>query len=576
MHLALGAKPHQVGAKWLDSDGQGARLMMRSTLVREGRPSWLAPAGLPKVSEGTMSRKSIHKRGLYLGVLPEMAAAGDGSTLLTLDHDLDVVPDAGRRLTVGELARHVDDLAGRLWAAGVRPGQRIAIYKAANVDVWVLGSAAARIGAVPVMLSPALDSATVAALLLRLDQPHLLSDGHKLHALADVPLTELTRRVITVSGSLPGAASLADLAGSPPVPPVFQDLDEPAMITHTSGTTGLPKLVVHTPRTMRARLRPQLVLLALMRKRETVAIHISFVHSRMFAAMALCLMKGLPVLLLNNSDPDAVAEFFCTNRPGLIEAVPNSFMAWEPLAGDPRKPFASVKYFSSTFDAIHPRTIRRLLESSTRRAPLFFQIYGQSEVGPAVGRPYFRRSIRGMDGRCVGHPLPGSAKIRVVTSDGTRPSENNPGFIEARWDGIAKTYFGEQDRYDANVHDGWWRTGDVGYRSKFGCLHMLDREVDTINGISSNLKIEDLLLNKLDELTELVVIQGPNAEPIPVICTHKDQPLHPDRWHAAAAEFSQLANPVHIPMAELPRTATLKTRRIELSRKIHEQLQKGA
>jgi acyl-coenzyme A synthetase/AMP-(fatty) acid ligase len=307
-----------------------------------------------------------------------------------------------------------------------------------------------------------------------------------------------------------------------------------------------------------------------MRKRETVAIHVSFVHSRMFAAMALCLSKELPVLLMNESDSDEVAKFFVKNRPGLIEALPNSFMAWEELTEDPRKPFASVKYFSSTFDAIHPRTIRQLLESSERRAPLFFQIYGQSEVGPAVGRPYFRRSARRMDGRCVGYPLPGSARVRVVSQNGKRPSEKNPGFIEARWDGIAKTYFGEQERFDANLHANWWRTGDLGYRTRLGCVHMLDREADKIPGVRSNLGIEDLVLSRLGELREFVVVQGSNSEPIPVICTSKDQPLDLDRWRAAVAEFPQLADPIQIPLADLPRTATLKTRRIELSRLLQE------
>jgi acyl-coenzyme A synthetase/AMP-(fatty) acid ligase len=296
----------------------------------------------------------------------------------------------------------------------------------------------------------------------------------------------------------------------------------------------------------------------------------------MFAAMALCLAKAMPVLLVNNGNPDAVAKFFVKNRPGLIEALPNSFMAWEGLTGDPRKPFASVKYFSSTFDAIHPRTVRRLLDSSERRTPQFFQIYGQSEVGPAVGRPYFRRSARRMDGRCVGYPLPGSAKVRVASRDGKRPSEQNPGFIDVRWDGIAKTYFGEQERYDANLHDGWWRTGDVGYRTRFGCLHMLDREVDTIPGVGSNLEIEDLVLDRMEELSELVVVVGPNSEPVPIVCTNKDQPLDLDRWHAAIAEFPQLADPIQIPLAELPRTATLKTRRVELSRFLYEKTQEQA
>ncbi|WP_407561141.1 class I adenylate-forming enzyme family protein [Streptomyces sp. 184] len=496
-----------------------------------------------------------------------------GSTLLTLDHDLDVLPEAGRRITVNELAHYVTDLAGRLAAAGVASGQHLVVYKRPNFDSWILGTAAARLGAIPVMLSPALDAPTVAALMRRLGRPHLLTDTAKLGLLSGEDLDELAQSVITVAEAPKGAVSLADLEGSAPVRPVFTGLDEPAMITHTSGTTGLPKLVVHTARTMRTRLRPQLVMLGIMPRRETAAISIPFVHSRLFAAMALVLMKGMPTILVNNHDPEQVAQFFLKNRPGLIEALPNSFLAWEGLVNDPRRPFASVKYFSSTFDAIHPRTVRRLLDSSRRRSPQFFQIYGQSEVGPAVGRPYYRRHAREMDGRCVGFALPGSARVRVVSQNGRQVSETNPGFIEVRWDGIAKTYHGEQDRYDENVNGGWWRTGDVGYRTKLGCLHMLDREIDTIPGVGSSLEIEDAVLDRLDELVEVAIVQGPAGEPVPIVCTRDDEPVDPDRWRQATTDWPQLAGPVHLPLAELPRTATLKTRRVELSRILHHRLQ---
>lgn len=526
--------------------------------------------------KGSVIHKSIRKRGLHLGLVPHIAAARNGSTLLTLDHDLDVLPAVGRRLTVAELAGHVDDLADRLWAAGVRPGERIAIYKTANFDVCVLAAAASRIGAVPVMLSPALDAATVRSLLGRLEQPYLLTDVHKLDTLAEVPLTNLTKRVVTVAGRRSGTESLTELARAPRVEPAFRSLDEPAMITHTSGTTGLPKLVVHTPRTMGARLTPQWRLLSLMRRRETVAIHISFAHSRMFAALALALLLEMPVLLMKDSDPDKVAELFLENRPGFIEVLPNSLMEWEGLTEDRRKPFASVKYFSTTFDAIHPRTMSRLLRSSERRGALFFQIYGQSEVGPAVGRPYFRNSAHRANGRCVGWAMPGCAKVRVVSRDGKRPSETNPGYIEVAWPGLAKTYFAEQERYDANRHGDWWRTGDVGYRTIFGCLHMFDREVDMIPAVRSALEVEDVVLSKLGELSELVVVPGPRSEPIPVICTNDDQALDRDRWRAAVVDFPQLADPIQLPRAELPRTATLKVQRIELSRRLREQLEKRA
>jgi acyl-coenzyme A synthetase/AMP-(fatty) acid ligase len=72
------------------------------------------------------------------------------------------------------------------------------------------------------------------------------------------------------------------------------------------------------------------------------------------------------------------------------------------------------------------------------------------------------------------------------------------------------------------------------------------------------------------------VVPGPNSEPIPVICTTGDQPLDRDRWRAAVADFPALADPIQIPFAELPRTATMKVRRIELSHLLREQLKERA
>ncbi|WP_030857825.1 class I adenylate-forming enzyme family protein [Streptomyces sp. NRRL S-37] len=524
--------------------------------------------------KGSVAYRSIQKRGLHIGLLPAMAAAVNGATPITLDHDLDVLPETGRHLTVSRLAESVDDLAARLWAVGVRPDEHVVLHKRANADVWMLACAASRIGAVPVLLSPGLDAVTVGALLERVDRPTLLTDEAKLDMLAGLPLAELTRRVVIVSGERPRTVSLGAVAGAPRVRPVVRPIDEAAVITHTSGTTGVPKLVVHTPRTQGLRLKPQWRLLSLMRKRENVAIHLPFVHSRNVAAMALALLREMPVLLMKESDPGTVAELFLENRPGLVEALPNSLMAWEGLTEDPRKPFASVKCFSSTFDAIHPRTMSRLLTSSERRGALFFQIYGQSEVGPAVGRAYFRHSAHKVNGRCVGWQMPlGAAKVRVVSRDGKRPTERNPGRIQVSWPGLAKTYFGEEERYADNRDGDWWGTGDVGYFTRFGCLHMLDREVDMIPGVRSSLEVEDLVLARLRELSELVVVHGPDSEAVPVLCTHGDRPLDPDRWRAAVADFPQLADPVQIPEAELPRTGTLKVQRLALADRLKDRLE---
>lgn len=510
------------------------------------------------------------RNGLYLGMVPEEAAARHPYSPITLDHDMDIAPEAGQQLTVAELAEFVADMANRLWAAGVRPRDHVALYKSHNFDIYVLACAAARIGATPALLSPALDGDTVTALLNRLERPHLITDAGKLaDELAASPLEDLTSRVIVVGATdRPGTVGLDELAGAPHRSPVRLAPDAPALMTHTSGTTGIPKLVVHTARSLHGRFRPQQMLAALIRERETYAIHVSFVHSRMFMALAVVLPKGMPVLIVDDGSPEKVAPLFAKVRPGFVETHPNSFMEWEELVDHPLRPLSNVKYFSGTFDAIHPPTMQRLLSASRRHKPLFFQFYGQSECGPLVGRRYTAKNVGQANGRCLGFPIPGMTHVRIVPRGGQRPSKKNPGFIEVQTDGRAVNYYAEDERFEAELNGKWWRTGDVGYRDRFGRIHLLDRAVDVIPNVESTLEIEDTVLGRLPELSELVVVPGAAQEPIPVVSTKNNEPLDLLRWRQAVIGYPQLADPVQMPLSELPRTATMKVQRIELSRRL--------
>lgn len=515
-----------------------------------------------------MLLQRIGNQGIQLGRLFERAASRHGANILVLDHDLDIAPELGRRATVAEVADVVDDIASRLWAARVRPGERVVVHKSDGFDIMLLACAAARIGAVPVLLSPALDGETVAELVRRTDRPYLITDQEKLANELPAEVAGLAERVILTSGSHPGCLELAALAGVERVAPVVMPARHPMLITHTSGTTGTPKLAVHTGFSLQSRYRPQAsVTRPLIPGRETIAIHVSFVHSRLVTALAIALRRGFPVVVLRDPDPKRVGDLFARLKPGILEAHPNSFMEWEELADDPRGPLSNVKLFSSTFDAIHPRTVHRLLRASRRRAPLFGQLYGQSEVGPAVVRGFTRRRTLDDDGRCVGMPFPGMTDVRVVSRDGNPSSARNPGYIEVRSDGRIVTYLGERARYDAQVSDGgWWRMGDVGYRTRWGCVHLLDREVDLIEGFGSTLAAEDTLFGKLPELTEAIIIPGPDGRAVPVVCTRDDKPLDLVSWKRAAASLPPMAEPVQWRLGDLPQTATTKIKRLELAR----------
>lgn len=513
-----------------------------------------------------MILQRLGNRGIGLGSLLDRAAQRDPNNVLILDRPLGTAPKLGLRITMADVAEHVATLAAQLQAAGVRPSERVVIYTEPGAHIPLLACACARIGAVAVLLSPQLDGDTVQALAVRADRPHLITDGRLLRERLPPEILFVTQEILLIDGEHPGGRTLASLA-TPEVSPAASSPDDPVLVTHTSGTTGLPKLAVHTSRTLQARYRPQWAGTLLIRGHETVALQVSPVHSRLFTAAAITLLRGWPLMILIDSDPHQIADLFAQYRPGVVEAHPNTLMRWEELADDPRSPLGRVRMFSSTFDALHPSTITRLLGASQRRRPRFAQLYGQSEVGPVVGRTY-RRGVQAAEGRCVGRPFPGMTDVRVVSRDGKRPSPENPGYIEVRTDGRVLTYLGEDERYQRQLDGNWWRMGDLGHQTRWGRVYLTDREVDEIPGFGSTLAVEDALFARLPELAEVIIVSLPGKGAVPVVCTKGDVPLDHVAWSAATAQLPPMAAPVKCRLAELPQTATTKVRRLELARRL--------
>jgi fatty acid CoA ligase FadD22 len=337
------------------------------------------------------------------------------------------------------------------------------------------------------------------------------------------------------------------------------------LITHSSGTTGIPKLAVHCPNALWHRLVPQ-KLMAWPTRGETAAVCMSYVHSRFYHALGVFLHYGSPLLALVDHEPARVGPLLAEARPGIVETHPNTFVLWEDLAGAPGAPLSSVRTFSSTFDAIHPRTVQRLLGASTRRRPWLIQLYGQSETGPVAARVFTRAGAAKANGRLVGTALPGFTRIRVTDDQGRPCPPGVHGHIEARTRGRILTYLGADDQYAGQLNDGWWRMGDVGSLGRWKTLYLADREIDQIESVDSSLEIEDVLMSRLDELREIVIVPGGAGEPVPVICTRDDLPLAPDRWRNAVAGLPALAEPVVCRFDDLPRTGTWKIKRVEIAR----------
>ncbi|MFD9069063.1 class I adenylate-forming enzyme family protein [Streptomyces lasiicapitis] len=500
-------------------------------------------------------------RHLALATAPREATRRHGAIPIHLDRVLDLFPDATDSLTYTSFADLVDQAAGLLRGVGVAAGDHVMIVKRPNFDIPLLAFACARIGAVPVLVHSAVGFQALGVLVER--------------AAPDVIVTDTFTEVAGVLDSVPAriprwyvgergehGLSLHDASALEILAPHIPRKDSPQLVTHSSGTTGVPKLVLHTLHSFAGHAKPQIFIGRLLRVKDPYLMCLSPVHARSMSGILAVLALGLPLGFMTTPEPHVAARMLTIVRPGAVETVPNAFIRWEETAEGQPELFAGVRLFISSFDAAHPRTIRILLAAAQPKAR-YVQAYGQTETGPVTVKSH-RLSGTCTHGRCVGRPVFGHTRIRVVDDAGRRVGRGTPGQILARSSGVTPSYLGSPDQRVG----GWWPMGDYGVLSKRGCLHLYDRMVDRVSGVASLLAAEDEILERLPELTEAVLIPLPDGPPVPLVCTRADAPLDLKAWRAATEGLQALAPPVHCHWADIPQTATWKVRRLEAARRL--------
>ncbi len=516
-----------------------------------------------------------------IGLLFDWHAANGRQTVMHLDRPFDIAPDGGTTFGAAALAATVREAASWLYATGLRRGDRLAIVKENHFDLVLTAAAAARIGALPVMMAPIRSIEAIRIMLSRI-QPSVLVAGTSVlerSAAAGVDLADPGVPVVAVgepAAELPdGTLRLGDVRGAAEAPVRACADDEPMIVFHTSGTTGVPKLVVHSANTAIGnypiRLESCRLPLLTSRRDDVVASAIAFAHHRALSWTASQLkLAPRGMVVISRCDLDNVAETLGAHRPTTLEAMPNAFQRWEELADAKPELFARVRLFFNTFDAVHPRTVRKFLNASRRRFPLWAWALGQTEISGISASVFTRRTVRQRkeprnDVTNVGWPP--LVRVKVVDpATGREQGRGKPGLLMVAAKTRCLGYLGEEERHRAKVRGSWWNTGDLGVRAGFGRIRLIDREVDMIPGTSC-IELESTLLDRLERASEVLVLGMPDGPPVPVLCM-RDNRLDPLEWKQATAGLPELAEPRLVPWEDVPRTATWKVQRVEFREKL--------
>jgi fatty-acyl-CoA synthase len=407
------------------------------------------------------------------------------------------------RSTYGEVVRRARRLAAALSQLGISPGDRVATFGWNSVRHLELYLAVPSMGAV---------LHTLNIRLFEDDLRYVVRHAEDRVVFVDASLAELMPRfegieheIVMPDGSCDreGALEYEELIASGDEDFGFPDLDEnaAAAMCYTSGTTGRPKGVVYSHRSV--------VLHTLLTnqadgpgltERDTALPIVPMFHANAWGLPYAAALAGAKLVLPGpRMEPGALADLIASERVTFAAAVPT---IWHGIAQlEPPADLSSVTRLISGGSAV-PESLIRLYDE--RFGVPLIQAWGMTETSPMASvsrvppqdfeddRAY---AIRGMQGRVV--PL---VEFRVDAEAG--------GELEVRGPTVASGYYNDQSSVEKFSDDGWLRTGDVAEIEHGSMIRLVDRTKDLIKSGGewiSSVELENAIMAHPDVFEAAVV-----------------------------------------------------------------------
>ena len=488
-------------------------------------------------------------------MLPTINWAADLAAVTDAFADLPCASDGGAELRFSELARLAGDLARRLLAAGLTPGEPVATCLRNGLPaVWA--SAGVRLaGAAETPLNSAFSAP---------ERRHCLE-------LAGV------RRVVTSRSDAPFFAALGlaaievedvaaattpgtPLAALPPVPSAAW-----GRISFTSGTTGRPKAIVHTHGARWiANLLQRASFAYMPGPGSRVLLMTPFTHGAGLLAAAF-LDHGAAVALLDGVDLPVVERLL---QGGAIDHVfaPPTVLA-KLASAFPDRHFPGIRI---VFCGAAPLTPTLYAKARALFGPVVRVTYGKSEVvNPIAALPPtscddYYTAENGDGGFCVGWPGTG-VEIAIRSEDGDALGTGAVGEVHLRAQHMLAGLI-DGAGFHATPEGGWHATGDLGRIDARGRLHLVGRTADVIKSGGYKIhpeEIEAVLAGNAGDVAVVVTTLPSEYWGEIIIAVAEAAPAGWRERAALAAEaLSGFKRPrAYVVLADLPRNAQGKVPR---------------
>ena len=406
------------------------------------------------------------------------------------------------QLTAREVDELSDAFASGLLDLGVTAGDRVGLYLQ-NVPQFVIGLVATwKAGAVAVSINPMNKRRELELLLTDSGAAVLLCHETLFRDVAAevvgrtsvhtvVTTSELEYQTRNDERVLAGIERLSlddtvDMAGlverfRGQVPPaVSPTLDDVAVLTYTSGTTGPPKGAMNTHRNVVFNAQSYRDWIVLGRDDVILGVAPLFHITGLIGHVALALLLPAPLVLSYRFEPslgiDTIRESGATFTVGAITV----FIALMNAPNADKDALATLTKIYSGGAPIPPSTVKAF---QTQFGAYIHNIYGLTETtSPSHGVPlYADAPVDAASGALsVGVPIYNTV-VRIVGDDGADLPPGEVGEIVTSGPQVVAGYWNKPAETEKAIPGGALHTGDVGYMDEQGWFYIVDRKKDQIN-----------------------------------------------------------------------------------------------
>jgi acetyl-CoA synthetase len=475
-------------------------------------------------------------------------------------------------LSFAELSARSSQVANRLRGLGARRGDRILLMLPNVVPLWETLLGAMKLGLVVVPATTQLGPTELADRFGRGDIRHVVTDGDgagKLEELAG----DCTR--ISTGSARPGWQAYDEAYAEPAsfTPDGPTRANDPFLLYFTSGTTALPKLVLHTHQSYPVGHLSTMYWIGL--REDDVHWNISspgwakHAWSSTFAPWN----AGATVFgyQYERFDPKRVLDVLVNAGVTTLCAPPT---VWRMLVGEAlaRWP-VRLREAVSAGEPLNPEVIERVRQAwgiTVRDG------YGQTETTCQIGNPPGRPVKPGSMGR----PLPGY-RVALLDDHGQESEEGEIALaLDPRPVGLMAGYLDDEARASDAFRGGWYHTGDVARRDGDGYITYVGRADDVFKSSDyriSPFELESALVEH-PSVAEAAVVPAPDPVRLSVpkgfvmlragVAPNRDTALA--LFQFVRRRLASYQRVRRIEFAELPKTISGKIRRVEL-RKLEEE-----